>query len=62
MKCEVPLFLPTLPFPSLSRLNACLVCQPSVFSTLLHTLDFTAVLGVVQEARETYSLALRDYR
>ncbi|CAN0165193.1 unnamed protein product, partial [Scytosiphon promiscuus] len=36
--------------------------EPSVFSTLLHTLDFEAILGVLQDARETYALASRDYR
>lgn len=33
-----------------------------MFSTLLHTLDFEAVLGVLQEARETYAVASLDYR
>lgn len=36
--------------------------QPSVFSTLLHTLDFVAVLGVLEVTRTAYEDASRDYR
>ncbi|CAM9163056.1 unnamed protein product, partial [Ectocarpus sp. 6 AP-2014] len=36
--------------------------EPSVFFTLLHTLDFEAILGVVQDAREAFAVASRDFR
>lgn len=36
--------------------------QPSVFFTLLHTLDFEVILGVLQDAREAFAVASRDYR